>query len=419
MNKFLFAIALLALMLCSEGNLTITSSKEFVLFARLVESGTTYLGETVYLANDLDFSDVCYFSPVGSYETPFRGTFDGKGHVISNKHNNGQVKLMGLIGYITHGSVRNLVLDDTCTISTTFGTWMEAAYVGGIVGMMRVDGNTEFRLENLVNMANIYYDHKGMEKYIGGIVAEVASMSSSYAIKNCVNFGMFRADGIETFDRAAIGGIIGLVGKSTKWKLINCANYGTLEYVNTVNYKTVIGGLVGDGYYPTDVINCVNIGDIRTAAPNNVIAGNLVSNYDTCDGIVSYVRNSFWEAGHKYSEAFGSKIGDINVSDITDFDEALQLNQTVGNHSNLIDALNEDSATTGVSWAKVKYVISGGPSDGVIKLVPVYDKHIGSVMLNSGWNCKLYKDAAHTAPYNPSEVTVLDGLTVYEKCVLN
>ena len=54
MNKFLFAIALLALMLCSEG-LTIYTPEGLAAFALSIERGMTYLGETVYLANDLTF----------------------------------------------------------------------------------------------------------------------------------------------------------------------------------------------------------------------------------------------------------------------------------------------------------------------------------------------------------------------------
>ena len=98
-------------------------------------------------------------------------------------HTSGQVVHSGFFGYITHGSVRNLVLDDTCTVSSTYGGWMKSAYMGGLVGLIYYGGDTEVRFENLVNMANIYYDRNDVDKSIGGIVGEIDSINGTMPSK--------------------------------------------------------------------------------------------------------------------------------------------------------------------------------------------------------------------------------------------
>ncbi len=77
------------------------------------------------LTADIDMTGVS-FTPVGSYETPFTGTLDGDGHTVSGLTISSTANYQGVVG-VNAGVIRNLVLDDDCTIAGN-------AYVGGIAG---------------------------------------------------------------------------------------------------------------------------------------------------------------------------------------------------------------------------------------------------------------------------------------------
>lgn len=77
------------------------------------------------LTADIDMSGTA-FSPIGTYETPFTGTFDGDGHTISGLTIDSTENYQGLFG-VNEGLIKNVVLDDDCTVKGN-------AYVGGIAG---------------------------------------------------------------------------------------------------------------------------------------------------------------------------------------------------------------------------------------------------------------------------------------------
>ncbi len=71
------------------------------------------------------------WTPVGDEDNPYAGTFDGRGHVISNLNIQGSAKYAGLVGYVgSEGWVKNLALKD----ATIFG---RDSFVGGIAGYNR------------------------------------------------------------------------------------------------------------------------------------------------------------------------------------------------------------------------------------------------------------------------------------------
>ncbi len=107
-------------------------------------------GKIFYLANDIDFTGVTDWTPIGydpigaedvSYNR-FRGTFDGQGHSIKNlvmtsDVSDGYIQL-GLFGTLAHAEVRNLIIDESCSFTYT-GT-SGGARVGALAGKISVEG---------------------------------------------------------------------------------------------------------------------------------------------------------------------------------------------------------------------------------------------------------------------------------------
>ncbi|MFP4177565.1 MAG: hypothetical protein ACLFTZ_02265, partial [Acholeplasmataceae bacterium] len=60
------------------------------------------------LENDLDFSDVDFVSP---FRVSFMGSFDGNGHTLSNITFSDITTYTGVFGYVSSGSIKDLVLD--------------------------------------------------------------------------------------------------------------------------------------------------------------------------------------------------------------------------------------------------------------------------------------------------------------------
>ncbi|RLG28463.1 hypothetical protein DRO03_09765, partial [Methanosarcinales archaeon] len=86
-----------------------------------------------YLANDIDCSAFDYgdgkgFMPIGTYDSVFTGTFDGKGYKITNLYiNRPSTDYVGLFGDIgSRGEITNTSLEDVDVNGS--------AYVGGLVG---------------------------------------------------------------------------------------------------------------------------------------------------------------------------------------------------------------------------------------------------------------------------------------------
>ena len=131
----------------AEGNVEISSSDGLVWLVSEVNGlngcePDNFDGRTVRLANDIDFGDIGWsyrFTPIGSRETPFKGTFDGNGHRIHNLRvqylpNEGVDYFidMGIFGYIRHATVKNVCIDSTCMIGSSCN--YPEYYRGGLVG---------------------------------------------------------------------------------------------------------------------------------------------------------------------------------------------------------------------------------------------------------------------------------------------
>lgn len=161
----------------------IKSKEDFLDFAKLVNMGTNYAGSTVFLDTDLSLSG--FNSPIGKDSaSAFSGTFDGQAHVIRNFNVTWSLEYVALFGYSTGMTIRNLVLDDSCSV-TSSGYSTKVVYLGGFIGNCHALYYSCI-IESCVNMADITFDgstSKGSE--IGGVVGHMNSHSKLSQIKKC------------------------------------------------------------------------------------------------------------------------------------------------------------------------------------------------------------------------------------------
>ena len=260
-----FALLLLFGGVLGAYEVRIHNAEELINFSKSVSSGTSYSGSTVYLDSDIDFTPLSReFQPIGKNETlSFQGIFDGQGHIISNLALNLSSVYVGLFGYTAGATIKNVVLDDSCSFTNSYSS--SNPTIGSISGYC-----ASCAIESIVNMESVAYIGSGSNFCVGGIVGRLTDLST---IKNCVNYGTVTYSGNSTGD-GQIGGITGMCAGSGTKSIQNCANYGAITN-NGESEDLYMGGIVGEFYYGIIVIeNCVNGGRImnsKQASVNNYI----------------------------------------------------------------------------------------------------------------------------------------------------
>ena len=226
-----------------EGNVEISSSDGLVWLISTVNGlngcePNDFDGHTVRLANDIDFGEegryYC-FSPIGTRETPFLGTFDGNDHKIHNLRQrysrydgiNNYYFDMGVFGYIRHAAVKNLTLDSTCVVTSSCD--YPGYYRGGMVGFS----------DSLSVVENIYIHTQGTGFDYGG---SLVGMNRNSTVRNCA-FGGNNYNGAPKIEGGGLVSYNRCDGGYADAVVENCYFYGNI----TVSYSRpqYLAGLVG------------------------------------------------------------------------------------------------------------------------------------------------------------------------------
>lgn len=237
------------------------------------------------------------FTPIG-INSPFKGTFDGNGHKISNLYVE-RAGRAGLFASVYGASIKNLTVEGTVVGSSYNGS--DPTGVGGIVGF----SSSQILIENCVSNVNVSSSCENT----GGICGYVNDVDS--VIRNCVNIGNIES----SLDKA--GGISGNPGT-----VYNCANFGE------VSGKSNVAGIAG--YTEKDVSLCYNAGKISispsdgasSAAAIANVAGTNTDFYHYC-----YFKEGTADAAFKGTSA-GSEI--IDFSDPNQQNLGLELSNRIG-----------------------------------------------------------------------------------------
>ena len=371
------------------GTVNITSKNDFIQFVNDVNNeGSTYSGTTVFLDADISLSGESV-EPIGKGSNScFRGTFDGQGHVISGLRISSSSQYVGLFGYSDGLIIKNLVLDGTCSVTSTPSSTSSNA--GSVIGGC----NGDFMITNVVNMGSVNFTGSGSGTlYLGGIAGSLSILQSNSEVYNCINYGsVTHSDGVSS--ESYIGGIIGNgIGKNIEVgetiNVTNNANYGTITYPSSQS-NGYIGGIIGASSFVT-LKNCLSSGRIEKGGCNYV--GGILGAWNGNNAIT----NCYWtdETGTDKSDGDGTAV----------FDDTYKINQI---NSTTKVVLN--SYTTDPSFDKwILLNLTGGNINGMSQgMLAVMGRHF-PVPLKEGHTFMYWcEDANCNVKYNPISTNLED-----------
>ena len=217
------------------------------------------------------------WTPIGTKDQPFTGTFDGKGYTIRGLYIDGNTNYVGLFGHVgKDGTVKGTVKNVNITDSYMSGS----SYVGGICG-----NNIGGTLEDCTSDCTV----KGTDNAAGGICGLNENNGS---VLNCHNTGKvtgsFNVGGVcgynnfggtvngcyNTGEVSGTSWVGGVCGQNKSSMVKGCYNIGN------VSGNSEVGGVCGYNYIKT-LENSYNIGNV---SGNSKVGGVCGDNYGTVNG---------------------------------------------------------------------------------------------------------------------------------------
>ena len=234
-----------------NGSYTVTSADGLMHVADLVNGGKTDINIT--LDKNIDLTGKGW-TPIGTtYETRYKGTFDGRGHTIKGLTVTTNDQFVGLFGYLDRaGTVKNVVMEDIQitsnhvlmsgntggVVGSSWGTIENCSVSGSVSGTNCVGGVVGSQKAGSIIGCSSSAIVKGT-RYVGGVAGEKwGTMTACYATGNVTLE-------INSPQDLSGGGVVGLNGGST---VLACYATGNVNSKGSNTGNVHIGGLFGDNY---------------------------------------------------------------------------------------------------------------------------------------------------------------------------
>jgi len=233
------------------------------------------------------------WEPIGTWDVPFTGTFDGNGYIVSGMQiYNVKGEYAGFFGVVSGATIKNFTLEDV-------DIDVDAKYVGAIAG--HIEDST---ITDCYSSGNIY-SYSVNESYAGGIAGIVFDSE----ITNCSNEGNIYS--YSDYDYAYAGGIAGYAEGSV---ITNCYGWGE-DYLASGYYAFAggIAGIVAD----SEITNSYSMGDIIAGADDYASAGGIAGIVEEYSEITNSYSTGYIFAGADTFADAGGIAGIVLDSEIT------------------------------------------------------------------------------------------------------
>lgn len=306
----------------NDGIYEIANAQQLIWFAELVNEGAEYADSNAALVADIVLNEDVLkdyktlgsgsyenWTPIGTADNPYLGTFDGNGHTISGLYAVGG-QYMGMFGVIGEGAeLKNITIED----AYVNGNATHAGILCGMATKASIDNCSvtgymnggqavwySLLCGNITGGSITYCKTSG---YLAGgqIIGAICGVANSTTIESC--WSDATTNRLTATGNAPSGGLFGSLCAGTTAK--NCYFAGVIEDTNMHT------GAIS-GHIETDVIlsNCYSSAKVSGSA-NGVLAYNNDSDiadnylyYDKTVSSVNYINPSYDTAGLE-SDIFG------------------------------------------------------------------------------------------------------------------
>ena len=249
--------------------------------------------------NDLDFSNLGWWQPIGVGNNYFSGNYDGQGFDI--------------IGIVTCGESGGLFGDaggaSTNLPATIKNVNMKSCYIKGNSPYSSSGGGILDESKGNCHISNCSVAGVVNASYAGGIIGEIDSSMLNTRIENCVNYATIQGD-------SDIGGILGLINGLYGGSQAGVTKVNDIVIENCVNFGNIIGNAVTGGIagYASaiGIKNCLNVGDVTSL---DSTAGGIVGTAVNGDMLLQNCLNLGDVSGgdNSYDES-GGLIGSVGLT---------------------------------------------------------------------------------------------------------
>ncbi len=243
----------------ADGNTyVVTSNDGLKKIAEEINAGVA-TDRNIVLSEDIDLnasrSLVSNWTPIGSEEKPFKGTFDGKGFTIKNlvlAPDESANWYVGFFGYAKDATIKNVVFENVNVLVGGEDT-NEGGHIAAVVGAL--EGTST--IENVTVQGNVYVEADVTMNNASRVAAVVGG--NGYGNVTVKNVHVQAAEGSYVKANNCVGAIAGQLNWWASFE--NCSSN-----IDVTGTKFFAGGIIGIAPTQATFVNCHSTGDVAITA---------------------------------------------------------------------------------------------------------------------------------------------------------
>ena len=247
-----------------DNTFAVATAEDLATIAEMVEAGEDFTGKTVSLVGDIDLSATTRnavasnWTPIGTSEKPFTGTFDGKGYSIKNltlvetEAKEGKAYI-GFFGYAKDATIKNVTFENVYINIPCLDIDHSQGHIGAVAGSL--EGTSTIENVTVKGDITVY----ATQSANGASRVAVIAGGNSYGNVTMKNVHVVANEGSSLIANNNVGALAGqLQGKMV---FENCSSN-----INVIANKFFAGGLVGIAAGDSYIKNCHTTGDVAVVA---------------------------------------------------------------------------------------------------------------------------------------------------------
>ena len=246
---------------------TVHSAADLSTLAEMINDNADYAEMEIVLGSDIDLATLApatrsalasNWTPVGTSENPFKGTFDGNGHTIKNlalvetEAKEGKAYI-GFFGYAENATIKNVTFENVYINIPCLDIDHSQGHIGAVAGSL--EGTSTIENVTVKGDITVYTTQTAN----GASRVAVVAGGNSYGDVTMKNVHVIANEGSSLIANNNTGALAGQL--QGKMYFENCSSNIDV----TVN-KFFAGGLVGIAAGDSKFVNCHTTGDVAVVA---------------------------------------------------------------------------------------------------------------------------------------------------------